>query len=159
ILEVKFPSIIVGDAGSGKSTFLRRIGELCMQSAGSGRKRLPVFISTIDLIEVKFDLKEAINRNLNGFFNSNWKVAYKTHDIILLVDSIDEFEQSIQIDVLDSLEDLYESFSIKYFLATRSLENNIFKLSNKQLEYFHLERFNNQQIRAFVTKFFKSEKR
>lgn len=159
ILEVNSPSIIVGDAGSGKSTFLRKIGELCLKSPGLGRKRLPVFISTIDLIEAGFDLEKAINKNLNGFFNSKWESAHKTHDIILLVDSIDEFEQNIQLDILNRLQYLYESFSIKYYLATRSLENNIFRLSNKELEYFQLQRFNSQQIRAFVSKFFQSETR
>lgn len=159
ILECKYPAIITGDTGSGKSTFLRRIGEKCIKAPTDGKKRLPVFISTVDLIEADYNIEKAVNNNLNGFFKGDWKEAYKIHDILLLVDSIDEFEKNIQKRILNRLELFFEENSIQYFLATRSLETNQFELSSKKLEYFQLEKFDNKQIQAFVSKFFNNESR
>src|SRR5699024_2230607 len=87
ILDGNSPAIITGDTGAGKSTFLRKIGEKCILLENEEEKRLPVFISTIDLIETNYELEKAINKNLNGFFNSNWQEAHKAHKILLLVDS------------------------------------------------------------------------
>lgn len=159
ILEINDPAIITGDTGAGKSTFLRKIGEKCIKTPVDGKKRLPVFISTVDLIEAKYDIEEAINKNLNGFFNGNWKEAYKTHNILLLVDSIDEFEKKIQRKILKRLELFFEESSIQYFLATRSLETNQFEFSSKKIEYFQLEKFDSKQVQAFVSKFFNNESR
>lgn len=156
VLRVDVPSIIVGDAGAGKTTFLKKLGELCILDK-EHKNKLPIFISTIDLIESHYDVEKAIDKNLNGYYEGKWREI--TYDLILLVDSIDEFEPEVQKRILKCLEKLNKENNVKYFLATRSLESNLFQMNCEKLEYFQIEKFNTKQIKAFISKFFQGSGR
>jgi len=155
IIEIKTPAIIAGDTGAGKSTFLRKIGETCINEATTNkRKRIPVFISTVDLISSNYEVFIAVNKNLNGFYEGNYEKALETCDILILVDSIDEFERKIQKGILIELEGLYKNYNINYFIGTRHIDNGFNEHINQQMSYFNIEKFNDHQIKHFISKFF-----
>tara|TARA_R110001592_G_scaffold1799_1_gene10688 strand:+ start:637 stop:3516 length:2880 start_codon:yes stop_codon:yes gene_type:complete len=155
ILEIKTPAIIAGDTGAGKSTFLRKIGETCINEAvPNKKKRIPIFISTVDLITCDYEILKSVNKNLNGFYEGNYKKALETCDILILVDSIDEFERKIQKRILVELEGLFNNYRINYFIGTRHIDNGFNEHINQEMSYFNIEKFNDHQIKNFISKFF-----
>lgn len=160
ILGIKTPAIIAGDTGAGKSTFLRKIGETCITEIdGNKKKRIPIFISTVDLISNKYDIISTINKNLNGFFEGKYEKALETNDILILVDSIDEFEKKVQKDILIQLEKLFNEKNVNYFIGTRHIDNGFNEHINQKMSYFNIEKFNDHQIKNFISKFFPSGSR
>ena len=156
ILNIDTPAIISGDTGAGKSTFLKKIGESCILATEDDLKdrKIPIFISTIDLIANNYDIISTINSNLNGFFNGNYLEAIKSNKVLLLIDSIDEFDKKVQRNILEDLEVLTKNKRINYFIATRHLDNGFANFIKHKISYFNIEKFNNHQIKHFITKFF-----
>ncbi len=155
ILEIKTPAIIAGDTGTGKTTFLRKMGETSIKEADPNKKkRIPIFISTVDLISCDYNVSKAINKNLNGFYEGNYLKALETCDILILVDSIDEFERKIQKNILIELESLFNEFNINYFIGTRHIDNGFNEHINQEMSYFNIDKFNDHQIKNFISKFF-----
>lgn len=155
ILSIKKPAIIAGDTGAGKSTFLRKIGETCInETSGVNKKKIPVFISTVDLISSKYNIVNAINKCLNSFYEGNFIKALETNDILLLVDSIDEFDKKVQKSILIELESLFNNYKINYFIGTRHIDNGFNEHINQEMAYFNMEKFNDHQIKNFISKFF-----
>ena len=155
ILTVDTPAIIVGDTGAGKTTFLRKIGESCIvDPTQETKRRIPIFISTVDLISTKYDVVKAINKNLNGFYDNNYENALLSNELLILVDSLDEFDREIQKKILEELASLYSTKKIVYFIGTRHLDNGFNEHANQELLYFNIEKFNDHQIKNFISKFF-----
>ncbi len=155
ILDIKTPAIIAGDTGAGKSTFLRKIGETCIKESDSKKKkRIPIFISTVDLIACNYEIIGAMNKGLNGFYEGDFRKAIETCDILLLVDSIDEFEKVIQKKILVNLESLFNDHKINYFIGTRHIDNGFNEHINQEMSFFNIEKFNDHQIKNFIAKFF-----
>lgn len=155
ILKDKRPLIISGEAGMGKSTLLKRIGELIIQSNTEiDKKNLPLFISATELFDSNYDLGKVIELKLLPFFGSGLNELYDEFYITLLIDSIDEFEIEHQQTVITQVNDLFKSHEIRFILATRVSEKSATIDCLKSYNSYSIERFNNKQIEMFVNKFF-----
>ncbi len=155
ILNIKTPAIISGDTGAGKSTFLKKIGENCIIDGDSkGRRKIPIYVSAIDLISNDYDIEKSVNAILNGFFKGDYEVALETSNILILVDSIDEFDLKVQKKIIVDLENLYIEDKLNYFVATRHTDSSFNDFINQKVSYFNIEKFNNHQIKSFITRFF-----
>jgi len=149
------PILLSGDAGTGKSTLLKRIGEtMIKQNQESEKKNLPVFISVVDLFSSGFDLEKVVRNNLKPFFNSELANVTADYNVTLLIDSIDEFEVENQKLIAQKLNELHESSNIKFILGTRSSDKSIAIPELQNYPVYTIARFNNQQIQQFINKFF-----
>ncbi len=155
IIKDKKPLIISGEAGMGKSTLLKKIGELIIQSNTEiEKKNLPLFISATELFDANYNLEKVIEIKLLPFFNAGLNELFEEYHITLLIDSIDEFELEHQKSVIKQVNDLFKSNAIRFILATRVSEKSVTIDCLKSYNTYSIERFNNKQIEMFVNKFF-----
>lgn len=158
IIKEKKPLLLTGEAGAGKSTLLKRIGETIInKNQDNTRKCLPVFISVTDIYEANYNLSHLLNNKTNNYFKGDLETILKDYDIVLLVDSIDEFESSNQKIIIKQLDNLFTQLDIKFILGTRSTEKSVSFEQLKNYNTFTIARFSNQQIEQFVKKFFFNE--
>ena len=155
-------AIISGVAGSGKSTLLYNIGLNFSKEnatiANDGKKKIPIFITAMDLINHQKDVKQVIETKTITIGLSFLELVER-YEIILLVDSIDEFESDRQKKVIQQLENLSKNKGIKYILATR--HENMFRehIMRKDAHFCSISRFNVEQIRRFVNAFLPDEEK
>lgn len=159
IINEKAPSILTGEPGTGKSTTLRRIGEIIIRSnQENNKKNLPIFISVVELFDYKFEIEALVTERLNPFFKESIEEVFKEYNITILVDSIDEFEIENQIIISEKLNYLFKTKNIKFILGTRSSDKNVLLPQFKNYNTYHIQRFNNEQIQQFINKFFINQK-
>ena len=74
------PIVISGDAGTGKSTLLKKVGEklIKLNQENIERKNIPVCISTLELLEEKYQINQLVTKKLSVFF-ANFNLAYIIH--------------------------------------------------------------------------------
>lgn len=156
ILKEKKPIILSGDAGMGKSTILKKIGEtIILNNENSERKNLPVFVTVTELFDNKYSLKEVLEKKILRFFNGEaLEFILQEYNVILLIDSLDELEIEHQTSIIDQLNKFYKDYSTKFILATRSSEKSVSIKSLKDYDTYNIARFSNQQIEQFIHKFF-----
>jgi DNA polymerase III delta prime subunit len=155
IINEKQSSILSGTPGTGKSTTLKKIGEyLILNNQEADIKNLPIFLSVTEIYESKFKILELVQKKLLNFFDATIEEILKSYKIILLVDSIDEFEEDNQKMICKELHDLSEKNNCKFILATRSNEKTMSIPEIQSLNSYQIERFNSDQIQQFVSRFF-----
>lgn len=157
LIEDDHNKIISGDAGTGKTTLIKKIGEKLIQSNSSNENRnLPIFLSSTEIFENDYDIISLLEKKVSINFDVN-ENFYGVYKIVLLVDSIDELEKDIQKSILKDLTQLSIDKNIKFTLATRNSEQISSLIEKNNLKIFQLEKFNNDQIKKFVSKFFISD--
>ena len=146
-------SIISGEAGIGKTTILKKLIKSTIQDNETGKHK----ILASNLIESEYSVSKAINKEIEDFFEDDLKELVSHYCINVYIDSIDEFHQSIQDEILNELIELNEKFSYNFFCATRSYDQLVNRLEKGGVNAFNIQKFGNEQIELFVTKFFKSD--
>tara|TARA_R110001583_G_scaffold194829_1_gene367237 strand:+ start:804 stop:3671 length:2868 start_codon:yes stop_codon:yes gene_type:complete len=158
LINDKANQIITGDAGTGKTTLLKKIGEeLIKRNSTSDKRNLPIFLSSTDIFENNFNVKNLISKKISKHFKE-CDEFYKTYEIVLLVDSIDELEKDIQKSILKDLLNLSSKKSIKFVLASRNSERILSLVEKNGIKKFQIDKFNNDQIKKFISSFFTSDK-
>lgn len=159
IIKDKKPIVLAGEAGMGKSTLIKKIGESIIENNKQAtKKNLPIFISVTELYDSNYDIKTLVENKLAEFFEDNTTILFSKYDFTLLVDSIDEFEIEHQKNIVKYLNELFTKFKVKYILATRNSEKSLSIDQLKDWNSYSIARFSNQQIEQFVSRFFVSEK-
>ncbi len=148
--------LISGDAGAGKSTLLKKIAETYIdQNREAGiKKNIPVYITSLDFIESEYDLNELLKSKLSVHFSTDFYELASTYNIQLLIDSIDEFSSQLQKKIFEQLNELSEKKLITFILGTRNSEEIKDHQGNKDLDSYHIEKFNQDQIRSYIENFF-----
>ena len=152
------PVILSGSAGTGKTTTLKKIGEnlIELNKIQSNKKNIPIFLSITELFDADYDLIKLVNTKLSSTF-TNIKSCFENYQVTILIDTIDELEQINQDKILKQLEKLSSTNNVRIVIATRNHEklysNPILKIADN----FSIEKFNNEQIKRFVSNFFQNE--
>ncbi|WP_272148521.1 NACHT domain-containing protein [Tenacibaculum aiptasiae] len=157
LCEENKSKVISGDAGSGKSTLLKKIGQSYIEKnrdTSSNKKNIPIYISPLDLIENDHDLLMTIKKQLIDFFNDPLEELTKDYQLIILLDSVDEFSKEIQENILNNLEKITNSYNIIYILGTRNSEQILDNSNNSNAKVYQIDKFNQDQIRKYVENFF-----
>lgn len=161
VINCKQSSIISGLAGAGKSTLLYNIG-LSLSKENNAltkkNKTLPVFITAMDLIKAGKDVKDVIKAKTVKLGLSVSELIEK-YEIVLLVDSIDEFESGQQKEVIRQLVNLNNNKHVRFVLTTRNESHFQEYIHRKDARFFEISRFNNEQIQRFVNSFLPDEKK
>lgn len=151
-------SVISGQPGSGKTTLLYNIGLTLSkenQTLTRAKKNVPVFISAIDLINAMKDVKTIVLSKLSTLGDSIDELTEK-YEVVLLVDSIDEFEPSQQKEVIRQLVNLSHR-GLRFILTTRGEDRYQEYIERKDASFYEISRFNTEQIRRFVNTFLPDE--
>ena len=156
-----------GDPGAGKTRLLNEIGrKLIEKNIKINEKRyLPIFIDNINIKDA-FDEKENIDISkliicvkISEYFpNQSIDDIIENYQLVLLVDSIDEFEENYKNKIIEKLEELMDKGAIS-FIGTRSnLLDDIFKISvGKDLKDVFIQKFNNEQVEKFTSRYFEGQ--
>lgn len=151
-------AVISGQPGSGKTTLLYNIGLTLSkdnQVLTKAKKNVPVFISAIDLINAMKDVKSIVLSKLSALGSSLDELTEK-YTMVLLIDSIDEFELSQQKEVIRQLVNLSHR-GIRFILTTRGEDRYQEFIERKDACFYEISRFNTEQIRRFVNTFLPDE--
>lgn len=110
IIKSTKPTILSGDAGAGKSTFLKKIGEQLISlnlDENTTIRNIPIYISTIEIYETNCEIEKLVIKKLSTFFalESLLDISRSYH-VRLLIDSIDEFSEDEQKGILIELKNL-----------------------------------------------------
>ncbi len=157
--------MILGSPGSGKSTFLRRLGfEAFKGEKGEFEYALiPVFLELKYLIDNPVDLISVITNNFNEFgFQATQEVTKQLLSegkLLVLLDGLDEVPQDNRNNVINAIEKLVASYSGKenqnrFIVSCRTAAYNS---SFNQFVDVELADFNAEQIQYFISNWFASE--
>lgn len=158
VAKSKKPVLLSGDAGTGKSTTLMKVGELLIQqNSDESKKKLPIYITVLDIIEAQYRIEELISKLISTNFDSDLKTLSSIYEITLLIDTIDELDDNHQINILNSLAKFHHEYSILYIIGTRNFERIKTFTSGESTEIYFIEHFSSRQIREFLLRFFTNE--
>ena len=153
-----------GDPGAGKTRLLNEIGRRLIQrnSKISGRRYLPVFIDSINLRDTINENSETgaicehvLKAKINGYFGEDISFVIENYQVVLLIDSIDEFEEKYKSKIVTELENLMDK-GVLAFIGTRSNTlDEVFKMSiNKNFKDVYIQKFNDTQVEKFAARYF-----
>ena len=148
-------AIIEGDTGSGKSTLLKEIGRQIIKQQDK-KKTLPIYLSPFIIRKYSFDIMSACENLLTDKVPGTWEEIKENYKLVLLIDSIDEFDRKIQDAIIKQLNKLND-VKIRYILTTRSIEANNLSIISNKADLFRIRKFNDKQIREFANRFFDSQ--
>jgi ABC-type iron transport system FetAB ATPase subunit len=156
IVSEKNSLIIAGEAGMGKSTLLKRIGEAVINlNSENSTMSLPVFITVNELHLFKYEISKILtDKLLPHFTEDNLETLFANYSFVLLLDSIDELEKEHQIYIIKQINILRSNHNIRFILATRNQEKSVTVSGLESIKTYDIGRFNNQQIEQFVKRFF-----
>ena len=159
IILDKKPVIISGDAGTGKSTFLKKVGELLIEkNLDEEKKTTPVYLTANEIFEAEYLIEKLILRKIEANFGTvNIDEFTESYNIAILIDSIDELDDETQKKILHELQQLSGKKGIRYIIGTRNSEKIISLNGTKYFNSYSIEKFNNEQIKKFISKFFLGE--
>src|SRR5690554_557120 len=159
LLKDKKNQIISGDAGTGKTTLLKKIGEkLIKQNTEDGKKNIPVFISATEIFEKEYQITPLLEDKLKKHFGEINEEFFKEYSVVLLIDSIDELDKEKQKKIIKELISISDNRRIKHIIGTRHFDKIASLFECNGLQHHDVDKFNNEQIKKFVARFFLDEK-
>lgn len=156
IASIKNSAVIEGDTGSGKSTILKEIGKKTITRAGE-RRILPIFITPIVLIRNDFNIKKAIEDLLSDKIGNIYDKIVSDYDILILLDSIDEFETENRNLLFEQLYEFKQFKYCRFIISTRSAESCELGLLGEDVSLYRIDKFNSTQVKEFAIRYFRSE--
>ncbi|MBK8652556.1 MAG: ATP-binding protein [Haliscomenobacter sp.] len=113
--------ILTGDAGTGKSTLQKKIGkEIVIRNAARDKKTLPILIRQLDIVANSDSIEKAIDSQLlKAFTDFDLKKVFRDYELLILIDSIDEFSKDKKAKILADIQRLSTDFDLRYVISTR----------------------------------------
>lgn len=150
---------ISGDAGTGKTTLLKQIGKIAIENNQKAtEKTLPLRLKTSLIADSGYSIKKAISTEVRSLVGeTNQSKALNDYRLLLLIDSIDEFEVEKQLECFKELDEMLKGSNINFVLATRNYEKLTKDVSISDHIHTTLSNFDLHQVRQYVTTFFKRD--
>ncbi|MBO9681192.1 MAG: NACHT domain-containing protein [Flavisolibacter sp.] len=158
---------ILGAPGSGKSTFLKRIGlEAMLEIENNDSKKeryihdcIPVLIELKRFKNEKIDIKALIQKEFEiaGFPESEAfvKNALKNGKLLILLDGLDEVPQNILAETIEHIKDFTDTFDKNRFIT--SCRTAFYKTYLKGFSDYEIASFDDIQIQKFINNWFRLE--
>lgn len=161
IINENKPAYICGLSGSGKTTLLKNIGlSLIEENQQCKIKNLPIFISSLDILQNDLDINKIIRLKLDRHFaGRELKKLSKEYRMLILIDSIDEFEQDIIKKIHDQLNDNFKKLGICYLIGTRDSDSLQDSAQDINIRRYNISRFNTAQMQRFISAFLSDDKK
>lgn len=151
--------VISGEAGTGKSTLLKEIGKRIIERNKEKRiliKSIPIYIKSSDIFNSEFDISNTITKILQKKYSSqDIEKVFANYEVILLLDSIDEFEKENRKTILETISKFSVEKNLRFILCTRNYDGliegcNMCEHLNPTISNFDL-----RQVKAYLDHFFK----
>ena len=111
-----------------------------------------------DLLQYCRNIDDVLNSKICSCFSvTKYQELTNLYNIVILVDSIDEFDESEKEKIVNRLTNIYVSKGIRFVLGSRSITQTTSYIDNKNINSFRISRFNVDQIKRFVSAFIPSE--
>lgn len=151
--------IISGDAGTGKSTLLKEIGKLAIKNNETSQEKiLPIRLKTGLIAASDYSMEKAILSEIKDFVGEeNYNKVFDDYKVLLLIDSIDEFEIEKQNTILTELDTILANGNTEYILATRNYESLSKECSIPTHLLTYVSNFDLRQVKQYLTTFFKQD--
>jgi len=148
---------ISGDAGTGKSTLLKQLGKLIIQkNKNRSKKHLPIQIKTAEIQNNFYSVQTTIEKLLlRSFGKEDLNKIFGEYHLVLLIDSIDEFESAFKKQILEELNKIVENKSITFIMGTRNYENLVKDGEMCPHHQVLLSNFDQRQVKQYLDTFFK----
>lgn len=161
IINEDNPAFICGLSGAGKTTLLKNIGiSLIEENQQNKKKNVPIFITALEILQNEFDLNKIIRLYLDKYFiGEELKMLVKKYKIIILIDSIDEFEDDKKQKILEILDSNQSKLGILYFIGTRDSEQFDDSPLIKKIRRYEISRFDTTQMQRFISSFLSDDKK
>lgn len=166
-IDYQLPVVLYGEAGVGKTRTLKQIGleHIKHNALKKGKHFLPIFINNIDLLENKkhknlVSVVDALEKKIVPHFKEETLISIKDkYDLVILVDSVDDFSDENQQHIVSELIRITKDNSHKFFIGTRVQELSQSKTINliDKKEEIRVEKFNENQIRLFLSSYFQND--
>ncbi|SHJ42530.1 NACHT domain-containing protein [Flavobacterium haoranii] len=148
-----------GDAGTGKTTLLKEIGKLAIEhNQNSIDKILPIRIKTSLIANTEYSIDKAIEREIENLVGKEGlDKVFDDYRVLVLIDSIDEFETEKQKGIFSELNNIVEKENLSFVIATRNYEN--LTKGCEICEHIHtmLSNFDLHQVQQYLDTFFKRD--
>lgn len=150
---------ISGDAGTGKSTLLKEIGKLAIENNNNTlHKILPIRLKTSLIANLEYSINKSIEREISNLIgNDSSEKVFEDYNVILLLDSIDEFETDKQKQIFQELKQLYNNRNLNFVLATRNYESLTKNCIVPNHIHTKLANFDLNQVKNYLSNFFKKD--
>lgn len=151
--------IINGDAGTGKTTLLKEIGRVAIKKNDSVlEKILPIRLKTSLIVKSNFSVKESVSSEISNFVGiENYNKVFDDYRVLILLDSIDEFELDKQNNIFKELSELTEDENTNFILATRNHESLSKECDIPDHLLTYLSNFDLRQVKNYLATFFKQD--
>lgn len=148
-----------GDAGTGKTTLLKEIGKLAIEhNQNSTEKILPIRIKTSLIANSEYSIDKAIESEIEHLVGKEGTdKVFDDYRVLVLVDSIDEFETERQKRIFCELNDLVDKENLTFVIATRNYENLTKGCEICVHIHTMLSNFDLHQVQQYLNTFFKRD--
>lgn len=157
LIEMKDPILIGGGAGAGKSTLLKQIGKKLF-TLKREKPILPVFVTATEIHDFDYKVKPLLQKKLESIIHEGGLHDLDgKYDVMLLVDSIDEFENHWE-QILEDLQELKQKYRVQFAIGTRNTDAMLSAVPTCKMYDVNIRKFNAEQIGSFVSRFFNDKK-
>ncbi len=152
--------MVLGGPGTGKSTFLRRIGlEVLQENQGDFEHRcIPVFIELKQFRSGSVDIKQTIAEEFRicGFpdYESFTGKALEQGKLLVLLDGLDEVATGQINEVIQQIQDFVDLYAQNRFIT--SCRVAAYRHNLRRFTDVAIAEFDDEQIQTFITNWFRS---
>jgi hypothetical protein len=154
--------VVYGEVGSGKSTFLKRMGLEAVNTTAPCQytpRKIPVYVDIKKQHIQKQSIHELIANEFKvaGFPDSRafTKGALEKGDLLILVDGLDDLEEHLLTKYLYDVHDLVDQYPDNYYIVTRKQLAASIHLN--RFTFVQIHGFDCRKIDAFVTNWFSNK--
>ncbi|MEA5470879.1 NACHT domain-containing protein [Spirulina sp. 06S082] len=155
--------MVLGAPGSGKSTFLRKMGLEALKGKKGGLKKhhcIPVFLELKRFTESDLDIKQLIADEFatcgSPKAESFTEKALNKGNLLILFDGLDEVPSAVVNDIIDKIQDFVDRYHKNRFIA--SCRTAAYRSRFRRFKDLEMADFDDEQIEKFINNWFNSEK-
>jgi hypothetical protein len=155
-------SIIIGEPGSGKTTFFKTLSKEMIEqnSLRNDTEFYPIILTFIDLRNTNFDLEKSIIE----YFKKDWNIdlmidgkeIIEEKRCVIFIDALDELPQKEQKEeALKTINEFHEKYTeIKIICSSRPSDYLFYNCTNLGFKYLELSPIDKRQIETFLNSYF-----
>lgn len=155
--------MVLGAPGSGKSTFLRKMGLEALKGKKGGLEKhrcIPVFLELKRFNQAGIDIQKAIAHEFEicGFPNAEkfTEKALNKGKLLILFDGLDEVSNDVVNEVIEKIQDFADRYDENRFIA--SCRTAAYRSHFRRFKDLEMADFDDAQIEKFIANWFQSER-
>lgn len=162
VIQLSNNSIIIGEPGSGKSTFFKTLAKEIIEqnSLRNDAEFYPIILTFNDLKKSSFEIEEAVIEYFKQEWNKdlfiNASSILKQGNCVLFIDALDELAQEgLKETALTSINKFYDKYpTIKIICSSRPSDYLFYNCQKLGFKYLEMAPINKAQVTSFLNNYF-----